>query len=147
MAAVAGQAVVLVAGNSLMMAVGIGPVMLMAINAFEYREVAEIDVAVGAGAPTSKVSPRIDGEILGIVNPGGWDPGRCCVAGLALKRESNLAVIGVGSPLVIRLVAAIAVGGSIIITRCMTSCAWGRQMGACQRKLRVAVIERGGSPG
>ncbi len=130
-----------------MMAVGIGPVMLMAVDAFEHREVAEIDMAIGTGAPTPPMRPRIDWEILSIVNPGGWNPGGSCMAGLALERESNLAVAGICRTLVIRLMAAVTVGGSVIVTGYMALLACRRQMSAGQRKLSVAVVKCSRIPG
>lgn len=147
MTAVAGLAIVLISRYALMVAVSISPVMLMAVNAFEYREVAEVDMAVGTGAPTPPMRPGIDWEILGIVNPGGWNPGGCRMAGLALKWESNLAVVGVCRTLVIRLMATVAVGGSVIVTGCVALLACRRQMSARQRELGVAVVKCSRIPG
>ena len=114
MTSVAGLAVVLITGNSLVMRIGICSVVLMAENAFESLKVIGVDMTVVTGAPASLVAARKDREILCIVVPGRWDPGVGIMAHDALSRESRALMIRIGSVIVVALMTGIAVGRGII---------------------------------
>ena len=70
MAVVAGRAEILVAGNILVIRIGILTAMGVAENTFEYLEIIGIDMTIGACGPSTIVMTRIDWEIERVMVPG-----------------------------------------------------------------------------
>lgn len=95
MATVAGLAVVLISRHADMVSVGVGLIMLVAEDAFERAKVIGIQMAIGTGAPSSLMSAREYGEVLGIMIPGGRLPGVGVMTLLALCGEAHSLMIRV----------------------------------------------------
>ena len=109
MAGVATGGVVNVVGDAGMVGICVGLAVGVAVNAGEGRVVGGIDVAGGARGPHARVRARINGE-PGVVESGARPRGRV-VAERAGGRECRRDVVGVGSALVVRAMAGVAVGG------------------------------------
>ncbi len=103
-------------------------------------------MAVGASIPLSFVFPGIDGEIQGIVVPGGLVPIGGIVAHLASCGESRRRVIGISGIVIIILVAGIAIRGSAGVAVGMAVDTLQIQMRAGEGELGLAVIKCRGRP-
>jgi len=142
MAIITGAAQIDISRDALMFLIHFWLIMLMAEDTLKNGIIRRIDVAVGASIPLSFVFPGIDGEIQGIVIPGGLVPVRGIVAHLASCGESRRHVIGIGGIVIIILVAGIAVGGSAGVPVGMAVDTLQIQMRPGQRKLGLVVVKR-----
>src|SRR6186713_3248789 len=113
MAAVAGGALVGVAGDAAVVLVHLGPIrVLVAEDALEDLVVACRDMAVGAARPAAAVLAGVDGEVAAVVVPAGGAPRARRVARLAIARERRGLVVGIRGALVVVLVTGVARCGS-----------------------------------
>jgi hypothetical protein len=119
-----------------------GVVVPMASGTLEDAIVAGIRVA----GRTDSIGVPVIGVEPGVIE-GRASPSYGCVAGLASRCEPGGDVVGIVSPLVIDLMAAVAVGGEArIVIVYMTARAGNANVGACERKRCVVVVECGGAP-
>ena len=96
-----------ITGYRLMVLIGDGLIVLVALDAAEGRKVVLLDVAGGAGIPGAGMGAGVDRKILPIVVAEiGWFPAHLRgVTALAVGRESSLQVVGVDRSLKVLLVA------------------------------------------
>lgn len=73
-------------------------------------------MAIGAGLPLSLVFSGIDGEILGVMIPGGLVPVGGVMALLAIRGESRGLVVGIIGVIIIVLVTGVAIRGSATVS-------------------------------
>jgi hypothetical protein len=97
MTAIAGDADIAVTRHLLVLLVGIGLIVLMAVNAFERAIVVRDQMAISANAPCPLVMTRKDGKILTIMVECRWRPGDCVMTQYTLSGESQRNVIGISS--------------------------------------------------
>ena len=141
MARVAVNAVIDVAADVRVLKIG-GVIVPVASGALEDGIVAGIRMAGRAdsiGVPVIDVEPR--------VIEGRAGPSRRCVAVLAGRREPGGGVLGIVRPLVIGLMATVAVGGETrIVIVYVAARAGNGNVSTSERKRRVVVVKCSGSP-
>ena len=141
MTAIAGGAEVFVISHLIVMRICLCLSMSMAVYAFKGGEISLIDMAVGTGVPAAVMGTGIDREIGGVMIPRSVGPVRGVVAGLAGCREISGRMIGIIGPIIIALVAGIAIGWSAGKTGCMAGNACNCGMFAGKRETRSIVIK------
>lgn len=87
-------------------------------------------MTIAAKVPLAAMAARIDWKILIIVVPGCLIPAIGIVAGNAVSRETRPPMVGVGCPVIIRLMAGQAFCRGIIVTRCVAGAAGNRHVSA-----------------
>lgn len=140
-AGITGLAVVYISRDVRMSIIGVLLIMLVAEDAFERRIVVWNNVTFGAKVPSSLVSPRKNGEILGVVVPVGVPAGRIMAKGAA-GRKTVQQVVRVARAVVIVNMARVAIAGGIVVSASMAGQAIQQQVSTCQWKSRGVVIER-----
>jgi len=110
MTTIAGGAEVLVIAHVGVMRISLRLGMGMAIYAFKGGEVGLVDMAVGAGCPSSLMGSGVDREIGGVMVPGRVGPVAGVMTGLAGGREIRGRMHRIVGAVIIALMAGIAVG-------------------------------------
>lgn len=138
MAVVAGNAVVRVAGNTLVLVVYLALVIVrMAIDAIENCIVVRIVVTVGAECPDAGMVPGIDREILSVMIESGGYPSGSGMTRLAIGRE-----LGRGMRRIVRLVVIVEMTADtgirdVVVITVMALVAAGGNVCPCQRPVIV----------
>jgi len=144
MALVAVKAHPLVASHTVMLLVGLGLVMVMAVDAAKGGKAVRIGMAVGARLPGTDVLSRIDREVRTVVHE---ESGRlpawiCSMAVGTAGRYVRIGVVGVGGGVILLRMAGEAIGGCPHITVGMAKVAGGCDMCAGKREFTAAVVKR-----
>jgi hypothetical protein len=147
MAVVTGGADILVVVDSLVVAVSITLIVLMAEYALERCEIGGDNMAVGALIPPSLVSTGIDWEVLTVMVPISRLPGTGGVTRFAGCGEQRCRMARISGSLVIALVTGVALRRSPGITAGVTIETLESQVRAGQGKSCLAMIESRRIPG
>lgn len=146
MAGVATGCVVDVIPHAGMVWIRVRLAMIVTGDTREHCVIRWIRVAISASCPPPSVRPRIDWKPRVVERRA--QPTRGCVARLARCREHCRNVVRIGRRLILRFVAAIAIGWSPrILTIDVATCARDIHVRAREREPRVVVIESGRLPG
>jgi len=128
MAAEAGRADVRIAGPPVVFAVHRGLIVFVTHQTGELTEVARHLVAGGATAPGAAVAPAVDREERSIVCEHGAGPPGRVVAGGAIGGEAGALVSRIGGRIVVREVAAHALGALADVDPIVVTLLAGRRL-------------------
>ena len=144
MAGQAGAAGIGVAGDALVFGVGVGLVVLVAVDAADDGKIAGVGMAGGTGIPGTLVGARVNGKILRIVIESGGAPAGLRVAGGTVGGKARGGVRRILRLLVIGQVAAYAGIRSVVEVFVVAAgtVVGGGGMGAVEGK-EVVVVGHG----